>query len=324
MHDLKTLQEAFRKALASEQFAGHPQNLYNPIAYTLNLGGKRLRPLLTLIGCEMFGTHYSKAVRAAIGIEIFHNFTLLHDDIMDQAPLRRGNPTVYRKWNPNIAILSGDTMFALAYKYIAQVDRHILPTVLEIFSATAIEVCEGQQLDMDFESMETVSIDQYLEMIRLKTAVLLGCSVYVGALAGGASINEAEILYQWAINLGLAFQLKDDLLDLYAEPDKFGKQPGGDILAGKKTYLFLKTLELAQHEIRNELLALYNNKTTDPVSKVNRVSEIFHSVDVKSHTLALIDEYALKAENNLGFLDANKVRLSFLKEFTRMLMQRES
>ena len=220
MHSIETLQEKIKKALKFESFDFKPLELYEPISYTLSLGGKRLRPVLTLMACDFFDGKIKNAIYPAVGIEIFHNFTLLHDDIMDEAPIRRGKETVYKKWDSNIAILSGDVMFALAYKYIAKADKKFLPEVLSVFNQTAIQVCEGQQYDMNFETAQNVTIQDYLKMIRLKTAVLLGASLKIGAIIANAGNHEKEEIYNFGLNIGLAFQLKDDLLDVFGNEQK--------------------------------------------------------------------------------------------------------
>ena len=259
MYSILDLQDKFNLLIANQVFKKKPHKLYDPIAYTMSHGGKRLRPLLTLLACDLFSGDVEKALYPALAIEVFHNFTLVHDDIMDKAPLRRGKETVYKKWDSNIAILSGDTMFALAYQYALNTDSNLVPKILSVFSQAAIEVCEGQQFDMDFETSPSVSIDEYLEMIRLKTAVLIAVSLQIGAIIGDASEEEIIEMYNFGNNLGMAFQLKDDLLDVYGEQEKFGKKTGGDIVANKKTYLFLKALELCDSDNRQILNDTYNN-----------------------------------------------------------------
>ncbi|QNR25477.1 polyprenyl synthetase family protein [Croceimicrobium hydrocarbonivorans] len=230
--------------LAQQNFDQSPKELYAPMGYILALGGKRLRPALSLAACELFGTEASKALMPALGIEVFHNFSLVHDDIMDEADLRRGQATVHKKWNRDIAILSGDAMLVKAYQYIAQVEASILPAVLDCFSQTALEICEGQQRDMNFENREAVAEAEYLLMIRQKTAVLLGAALKIGALVAGAEMKAAHSLYEFGINAGLSFQVQDDLLDAYGDPDKVGKTAGGDILQDKKTLLMIYAREL--------------------------------------------------------------------------------
>jgi len=253
MRSINELQDLIKKAFNPALFTHEPAELYDPITYTLNLGGKRIRPLLVLLGCDLFGGNIEKAMPAAIAIELFHNFTLLHDDIMDCAPLRRGQETVYKKWNTNIAILSGDTMFAVAYEYLSQSNPQVLPSALSEFTRTARLVCEGQQYDMNFEQQKLVSINDYLKMIRLKTAVLIGCSLKLGSILANVPDPETEKIYSFGENIGMAFQLQDDLLDVFGDEQKFGKEIGGDIVSGKKTFLLLKAFEIASQKERTEL-----------------------------------------------------------------------
>ena len=253
MHSIEQLQHLVNKAIADTKYTEQPAELYEPISYLMQLGGKRMRPVLVLIATEMFDGNVLKALDAAIGIELFHNFTLMHDDIMDKAPLRRGKPTVHAKWNESAAILSGDVMFVEAYKLMIKVEDSILREVLAIFSDTASGVCQGQQADMNFEKRDEVSLAEYLEMIRQKTAVLLAGSMQIGALIGGAVPDQANLLYEFGENLGLAFQLQDDILDVYGNPEKFGKQVGGDILSNKKTFMLIKAKELATGNTKSEI-----------------------------------------------------------------------
>lgn len=298
-----------------------PSGLYEPINYTIALGGKRLRPALCMLAARTVGGDANKALHPALGIELFHNFTLLHDDIMDAAPLRRGEQTVYVKWNTNTAILSGDAMFVLAYEQIAQVEPAVLKEVLICFNKTALEVCEGQQLDLDFEILDSVSIGDYINMITLKTAVLLAASLKIGALAGGANADQAEHLYQFGLNLGIAFQLHDDILDVFGEPEKVGKQPGGDIIANKKTFLYLKSLELADTESREELIDWYSGPTYDVNEKVPKVKSLFEKAGVLPQAEAEKTRYYTIAIEHLNALDS--VDTSALKDFAEALMERE-
>ncbi len=240
INSILNYQRIIGEEIESLNLPSSPHNLYHPISYFLSLGGKKMRPVLTLMGCELFQKDYSIAKNAALAVELFHNFSLVHDDIMDAAPLRRGQETVHQKWDNNVGILSGDAILILAYQKLATYEPNILAKLLPIFNQTAIEVCEGQQYDMDFESRDDVSISEYLQMIKFKTAVLLGCSLKMGAIIGKSSEADANELYNFGVNLGLAFQLQDDILDVYADQNKFGKQVGGDIIANKKTYLLLK------------------------------------------------------------------------------------
>src|ERR1700761_9383330 len=245
MKKLEDLQAIISDAVKKLAFPEYPAALYEPISYILSIGGKRMRPALLLMACDLFGGDVDDALAPALAIEVFHNFTLMHDDIMDNAPLRRGRTTVHERWNKNVAILSGDVMLIEGYKLMMQVKDHLLRQILDIFNNTAVDVCEGQQIDMEFEQRNDVTIKEYINMIRLKTAVVLGGALKIGALLGGASTKDANLLADFGVNLGLAFQLQDDILDVYGNPEKFGKQVGGDIIANKKTYLLLKALELA-------------------------------------------------------------------------------
>ena len=264
-----------------EHYLREPLQLYEPIEYTLHLGGKRIRPFLLMTANRMFGGDDSQVRQAAIGIEVFHNFTLLHDDLMDRSPIRRGQPTVYRKWDENTAILSGDTMFALAWSYFLAQPSSRLHQILTCFNQTAIEVCEGQQYDMNFEHTAQVTIDDYMMMIRLKTAVLLAGALKIGALYAGAPEADIDHLYQFGIHLGLAFQLQDDLLDSYGDVAQFGKQTGQDIRDNKKTYLVLKALQTAPQPLRDELSALFASTPTDADAKVERVWQIYSQLGIR-------------------------------------------
>ncbi|PIZ06299.1 MAG: isoprenyl synthetase, partial [Flavobacteriales bacterium CG_4_10_14_0_8_um_filter_32_5] len=261
-------------------FNKEPQQLYQPLNYTLGLGGKRIRPALLLLANDLFGGKQALAIDAAIAIEIFHNFTLIHDDIMDNAPIRRGHPTVFKKWNVNTAILSGDVMLVESYKLISTCESVVLPEVLKTFNKMAAEVCEGQQYDMNFETQQNITIDDYLKMIELKTAVLLGASLRIGALIAKASVTDVNHIYAFGQNIGIAFQLMDDLLDVYGNPEKFGKQVGGDIISNKKTYLLLKAKELAKNELKKELEFCLSSKTLSPENKVNRVKAIYSQLKI--------------------------------------------
>jgi geranylgeranyl diphosphate synthase type II len=299
------LQELIAQAIAALPVYGKPEGLYQPIAYTLEQGGKRLRPMLALMSAQTFGGDPAKALPAAIAIEIFHNFTLLHDDIIDEAPLRRGRETVYKKWNINTAILSGDTMFAIAYGQLCSSETAMLPALMKVFTKTAIEVCEGQQYDIDFETSGDVSIDAYLNMIRLKTAVLLAASLKIGAITADASEADADRIYSFGENLGIAFQLQDDLLDAFGNEEVFGKKTGGDILTNKKTYLYLKALECAAADDRKMLAELYSRRDMEDGEKIGKVLQIFRRADIEKQTEELIMDYfnraiLLLAEINLS------------------------
>jgi len=322
MKSAAELHQQFENAFMQESFAGSPEELYQPIDYAINQNGKRLRPLLLLMTCDLFGGSVEDAINPAIAVELFHNFTLIHDDIMDKAAIRRGKETVYQKWNENIAILSGDTMFALANKYIAKRYHADISLILEIFNQTAIEVCEGQQMDMNFENQSEVSISEYLEMIRLKTAVLLGCSTKLGAIIAGARQEDLDSIWEFGINLGLAFQLKDDLLDTFGDEQVFGKRTGGDIASNKKTYLYLKALELADNEKIETLKDLYS-PGSDADEKIDRVIEIFRELKIDLHTEDRIDQYYKLALAALEKINVPEQDKQVLREFTGRLMKRE-
>lgn len=323
MHSIKELRAKIDTRVDELDFKRSPYNLYDPISYTLNLGGKRLRPALCLLACDLIKGNIQDALDPAIGIEIFHNFTLLHDDIMDQAPIRRGKETVYKKWNTNVAILSGDTMMALAYEYVMKAPEKIRSKVFSAFNKTAIEVCEGQQFDMNFETSDLVSIPDYLEMIRLKTAVLLAASLEIGALIGGADEKLTRKLYNFGENIGVAFQLKDDLLDVFSDVEKFGKTTGGDIITNKKTFLYLKAFELADKESHFKLLASFKDKIISPEEKVKKVKDIYNILDIKSITEEKIDEYYNNAMQALSQLDVPEENKKELINFANQLKSRE-
>ena len=292
-----------------------PEHLYEPIRYILSLGGKKIRLALVLLSCNLFSDDLDAAVAPALGIEIFHNFTLMHDDLMDRSDMRRGNPTVHKKWNDNTAVLSGDAMLVLAYQYISKCKPDILPNVLELFSTTAAEVCEGQQYDMDFETRSDVSENEYLEMIRLKTAVLLGCALKSGAVIGNAGSEDARNLYDFGINLGLAFQLKDDLLDVYGETSVFGKNIGGDIVCNKKTFLLIKALEKADIEQRNKLQYWLSLPSFDKEEKIKQVTAIYNQLHIKSlceEKIAFYYDHAIKCLNHVNVENERKQELMLL------------
>jgi len=264
--------------------ATQPKNLYEPIAYALAMGGKRLRPAMVLLACNLFSETIEKAYPAALAIEVFHNFTLLHDDIMDHAEMRRNSLTVYKKYNQNIAILSGDAMSILAYHYLLKYNSPEHTEIIELFSHTALQVCEGQQLDMDFDNKMDVSIPQYLNMIQLKTAVLLACSLKLGALTANAPQESANLLYTFGLNLGIAFQLQDDLLDAFADQSKFGKKIGGDIVSNKKTFLLLKALELSDDQTKIHIQDWITRKEFDKTEKINAKKKIYNELKIKTKT----------------------------------------
>lgn len=303
MLSFRESQEIINRELSGIQTTNEPRELYDPIAYVIGTGGKRLRPVLVLMSCEMFSGDYRDALMPALGIELFHNFTLLHDDIMDEAEIRRNRPTVHHKWNRNVAILSGDAMSIISHRYISACDHAVLKPVLEMFSKTALQVCEGQQYDMNFEKQEHISTKDYLKMIELKTAVLIAASMGIGALTGKASAHQVEQAYQFGKNIGLAFQIRDDYLDVYGDPGVFGKMIGQDILANKKTYLLTRSLELARGGLRKELLQWLSAGDPDPDEKINAIRNIYRELDIEKLTASAMDEYYRNAVLHIDRLD---------------------
>jgi geranylgeranyl diphosphate synthase type II len=326
MERVKTLQNQLISYLDNEaRSIGQtaPFNLYQPIAYTLNMGGKRLRPVMVLLAAELFGGKTEDAMHTALAVEIFHNFTLLHDDIMDKAAMRRNKPAVHQKYNENIAILSGDAMSIMAYRYLLKTKLEKQAEILSLFTETAIEVCEGQQYDMDFETRLDVTVDEYLKMIRLKTAVLLACSFKMGALTANAGKADAEHIYNFGINLGLAFQLQDDLLDVYADPEKFGKRIGGDIIANKKTFLLITTLELAGKEDKKELLNWLQKETFDESEKIAAVKNIYENTGAKNISEDAISAYYNKAVESLKNISIDENKKADLLLLAQSIMKRK-
>ena len=300
-----------------------PKTLFEPPRYVFSLGGKRLRPILTLMAVDLFGKDVGIAVNAALGIEIFHNFSLLHDDLMDNADMRRGSATVHKKWNANTAILSGDAMVIESYKYIAKVPEKHLSDVLELFSDTAMDICIGQQYDMDFEQHSDVTEVEYIEMILKKTAVLTACSLKIGAILAEADKSDAESLYQFGINLGLAFQLKDDLLDVYGDQKSFGKKIGGDIISNKKTYLLIKALKDSNTIQRKELEKWLSFKYFDKDEKVEAVKKIYDELNLRTISENLIEKYYLASLECLSSVDVPDEQKKELIELSEDLMFRE-
>jgi geranylgeranyl diphosphate synthase, type II len=307
--------------ISSLNLADEPHNLYNPLRYFLSLGGKRLRPILTLISGEIFNIPKEESVHAALCVELFHNFSLIHDDIMDAAPVRRGKPTVHTKWNANTAILSGDILFVEAYQQLIKYRDNRLPLLLKRFNESAIEVCQGQQMDMDFESLTDVSESQYIEMIRLKTSVLLGCALDFGAILGNQNEETRRNVYEFGVSLGIAFQIQDDILDLYGNPELFGKQVGRDILSNKKTLLFLKAKEIAKktNDSRFSDLVLMQ-ATTD---KIEFAKELFENLGAKKASLQAMKDYYDQAIRNLDQLAANGLQTEMLRSLAQFLITRE-
>lgn len=301
-----------------------PVELYDPIRYMMALGGKRIRPTLTLLAGHLFKEEVEALLKPAIGIEVFHNFTLLHDDIMDKAPLRRGQPSVHEKWNPNIAILSGDVMLVRAYELFLDVPAAKLPKALRLFSQAAAQVCEGQQLDMNFETQADVSIQEYLQMITLKTAVLLGLALEVGAFLNDAPDADALLLRSFGINVGIAFQLRDDLLDVYGSQEKFGKLVGGDILADKKTFLLLTALAQADERQKAVLSQFKSQDGYSPQDKVQQVTAVYDQLQVKAQTEERINQYFETAIQSLDAVGVAPERKTLLRHLAMQLMERES
>ncbi len=324
MHSIIELQKIIDDAVIKTTYPAEPKELYEPISYLMSLGGKRLRPALVLMATDLFGGDINEALSPALAVELFHNFTLMHDDIMDKAPLRRGKPTVHVKWSESVAILSGDVMFVKAYKMMIQVKPNILSPVLEIFNETAVGVCEGQQIDMNFESRAEVSIPEYLEMIRLKTAVLVGGALKIGALIGNASEKDAQHLYEFGENLGIAFQLQDDILDVYGDPEKFGKQVGGDIISNKKTFLLIKALELAEGETAKSLKNWLSLTEFDAEEKVKSVSAIYDELGIKELSESIMLSYANKAILAFNRINTPEKNKSTLLDFANLLVMREN
>ena len=322
MKQLQGLQDTFEKALEELELPSEPKFLYEPIHYTLSNGGKRMRPLLVLIGCRIFNRSMEEAIHPAIGMELFHNFTLLHDDIMDNAPLRRGMKTVHEKWNNHVAILSGDATFIKAYQELMKTRIDVLPDILTEFNKTALEICEGQQMDMDFETTQNVSIDNYLKMISLKTAVLLATSLKIGATIGGAKNDQAQLLYDFGLNAGIAFQLQDDILDVYGESQKVGKQKGGDIISSKKTFLLLKALELAKGQDADSLQKWLASDSE--LEKVKAVTEIYDKLGIRKLAEDCMWEYYNKGISTLNQVHGDAEWVGTLRAFSENLMHRES
>lgn len=322
-YSIQELGKIIAKKFDEILFDNDPVNLYNPINYILSLGGKRVRPLLTLLAVDLFEGDIDKAIKPAMAIEIFHNFSLLHDDLMDRSDTRRGKPTVHKKWNNNIAILSGDAMLIESYKYIAQVPDNLLPEILNVFSNMAMDVCKGQQLDMDYETQENVSEAQYLEMIRLKTAVLIASALKIGAIMSGAKASDADLLYNYGINIGLAFQLKDDILDVYGNQNTFGKKIGEDIINNKKTFLLLKALETSNSKQREELGKWISMTEFDENEKIGAVRRIYEELNIKAVSENMVEKYYHSALESLSSIDVCNERKKELYLFAENLNNRE-
>lgn len=299
-----------------------PQGLYSPIKYVLSLGGKRVRPALTLMSCNLFSDDISQSIAPALGLEVFHNFTLLHDDIMDKAPIRRGKETVHIKWDENTAILSGDVMQIAAFKLMNLAPDNVLKEVLNLFTDTAAEICEGQQYDMEFESRTDVTTEEYIEMIRLKTAVLIGCALKIGAIVGGANSTDAQDLYDFGINIGLAFQLKDDILDVYGNEENFGKKIGGDIICNKKTFLLIQAKKNANAEQLEKLNYWLDKINFDPAEKIKAITDLYNSIGVERICEEKMSFYYSKAIANLENVQVDYTKKQELRNLADKLMQR--
>ncbi len=322
MFTFTELQEKINDSISNEKIGREPFSLYDPINYSLESGGKRIRPVLVLMTCNLFSDNIEKAIKPAIGLEIFHNFTLLHDDIMDHADIRRSNPTVHKKWNENTAILSGDAMFIKAYEYFLGCESPNFRDILKVFNNTALEVCEGQQYDMEFENRNNVTEQEYLRMIELKTSVLLAAALKIGALLGGADKSDANLLYEFGRNIGLGFQLQDDLLDVYGDAAVFGKQIGGDIVANKKTFMLIKARELAKGEDKNRLNDLLLSKDLERDIKVDAVTEIYNRLNIREIVQNRIKELNHKALDYLNRVSVDEYKKSELKKLAEKLIKR--
>ena len=314
--------EIVEKSLTEKVYRSEPKGLYEPISYLLNLGGKRIRPALVMLGAEVFGKSGSDCIEQALAVEVFHNFTLMHDDIMDDAPLRRGEKTVHEKWNVNTAILSGDAMLIQAYQHLVKnISADKAVKLMEVFNQTALEVCEGQQFDMNFENRDEVSVEEYLEMIRLKTAVLLGGALKIGAACAGAQPHEQSQLYSFGVELGVSFQILDDYLDVWGDPELTGKRPGGDILANKKTFLLLTAMQDASGSDR-ELLEKWLNEKNQDSRKVEVVTELFEKMGLDEKAKELSREYYQKAIGALKKIDVQESDKKDLLELAKQLVER--
>jgi geranylgeranyl diphosphate synthase type II len=321
---LESAVQQINKEIETFRFGVQPSNLYDPIKYIMQLGGKRLRPLLVMLSHHLFSDDHKKMIRPAVGVEVFHNFTLLHDDIMDNAPLRRGKPTVHEKWNRNVAILAGDVMMVKAYQLLLDVEEKYYKRILESFNTCAVAVCEGQQLDVDFETLQNIKLDQYLDMISRKTAALLGFSLELGAIAGGADDRNIALLKEFGINIGIAFQLQDDLLDVYGDNKKFGKKTGGDIIAKKKTFLLIKALELAKGKDLAVLESLLTDREVPSDEKVAAVTGVYDNLEIRKITQTAIQMYFEKGISSLSKVQADLYKKNLLKSFVIGLIKRES
>jgi geranylgeranyl diphosphate synthase type II len=323
MHAINQYQDFFIIYLENQLTKKEPKNLYDPISYILGLGGKRIRPVLTLMTSEVFNADYKKALPAAMAVEVFHNFSLVHDDIMDDAPLRRGHQTVHEKWDVNTGILSGDAMLILAYQYFEQYEQATFMHLAKLFSKTALEVCEGQQWDVDFEVRDDVTIPEYLKMIEFKTAVLVAAAMKMGAIIAQTSEENANLIYDFGLNLGLAFQLQDDYLDAFGDPKTFGKQVGGDIIENKKTYLYLKAISFSTKDEASQLMHVFCERLDNNTEKINWVKNIFNKSGASKATQHAIEEYTFKAFATLEKMNIEEDKKAILRAFGENLMSRK-
>ncbi|MGL3000002.1 polyprenyl synthetase family protein [Flavobacterium sp. RSSB_23] len=323
MQSVSAYQSFFVAYLENQIILKEPRNLYDPIQYILSLGGKRMRPVLTLMSAEIFDVSYEKALPAAMAVEVFHNFSLVHDDIMDAAPLRRGNVTVHEKWDTNTGILSGDAMLILAYQYFEKYEPKIFRKLAKLFSKTALEVCEGQQWDVDFETRTDVTIPEYLKMIEFKTAVLVAAAMKMGAIIAKTSKTNAKLIYEFGLNLGIAFQLQDDYLDAFGDPATFGKQVGGDIIENKKTFLFLKAMEFSNATLQARLLYLFTEYADNVEAKIEEVKQIFNESGASQATQDAIKEFTQNAFETLEKMNIDADKKALLQSFGENLMQRK-
>ncbi len=323
MYTINQLQEKISQEISQLNLASKPIKLYEPIKYTLEAGGKRIRPALVLAACNMFSENIETAIPVAMAYEVFHNFTLLHDDIMDNSPIRRNKETVHKKWDQNTAILSGDAMMIKAYSFFKDLPSDLLTKTFPLFNETALQVCEGQQYDMDFEMQEHVSEVEYLNMIKLKTSVLIAASLKAGAICGGATEEHAELLYKFGLNIGLAFQIQDDLLDVYADVDLFGKQTGNDIITGKKTFLLINALEKSDTKTSEKLIGIINSKSIENHEKISQVIDIYDELNIRTLTENKINTFHQKAIESLNNVPVSSDKKEVLFGFAELIMNRK-
>ena len=323
MLSLSQYHKMFTDHIKKYTISAVPENLYAPVNYILSLEGKRIRPILTLISTDLFSGSTEKALNAALAGEVFHNFSLVHDDIMDSADIRRGNITVHKKWDNSTAILSGDVMLVLAYQIFENYDANIFVPMAKLFSKTAIKVCEGQQLDIDFEKKQEISLDEYLLMINYKTAELIGAAMKMGAIIANATIVEQKKIYEFGKNLGIAFQLQDDYLDCFGNEDDFGKKIGGDIIEKKKTFLYIKTLELLSGDEKSNFISLYNSPHNNPKEKIILVKDMYNKCNIENEVFVEIQKYTNNAFQILESLNLTKEKKEFLHNFGNSLTQRK-